>query len=324
MIQNKAELISKYTDILYAPETELNLSHLWKYIPCDRCKTSVDTAHNIHIKTAPNAKILIVAHLDRILKNVPRLFEYADQPNCVYGAYGWDDRAGVVASLELLEKWCGTIDLLFTTAEESGCVGAKQVAPDTVSQYDLIFELDRHGNADFINECSHGVLCNTDFADRICKYINGKHHRLKPCRGVYTDVGVLRQKNKTAQIFYMSCGYYNEHTPEEYLNVEDFCDSIHKADLIIDYVQTNPDILKPFAPELPTEHNAPYSAHSTQNTYSKYDWRNGYGYNVDADDTDYADECCYYCESCGETFYESTMLGLKQCPFCGCKKIIME
>lgn len=312
MIKNKIELITKYRNIINAPEIELNLSNLWNFLPHDKCVLFVDNAQNIHIKTGVDSKILIVAHLDRVLHKKPRLFEYADEPNVLYGAYGWDDRAGVISALELLHKWCGTVDVLFTTGEESGCIGAKEIQPADVAQYNLIFELDRHGNSDFINECSHGTLCNTDFADRICKYINGKHYPLKPCKGVYTDVGVLRQKNKTAQIFYMSCGYYNEHTENECLRVDEFCNAIRKADLIIEYVQKNPDILHPFEPEVQTI-QTPRTPYKWQGTQSMFD-----------DYTKYNDDVGYYCEECGEGFYESDMLGLNQCPYCGSKKVVIE
>ena len=126
----------------------------------------MDKSYNIFVKNKQKKNnILVVAHMDRVLDKKPRLFRYEDSPERLYGAYGWDDRAGIIAALELFKN--NDIDLLFTTGEESGCIGAKAIKQEDISQYNVIFELDRHGSHDFVNDCSLGLLCNDRFTKEI-------------------------------------------------------------------------------------------------------------------------------------------------------------
>lgn len=295
-----------YSDIINCPLQELTLSQLYKHIKRDGYDVALDHEYNIFVKNnVKKNNILIVAHLDRVLGKEPRLFRYEDEPSHIYGAYGWDDRAGVIAALELYSN--NDVDLLFTTGEESGCVGAKQVNPNKISQYNLIFELDRHGSHDFINDCSMGLLCNDDFTNDICYHVGSKGYNLKPATGVFTDIGALRDKNKTAQMFYMSCGYYHEHSTEEYLIMEEFISSIEKAQIIIDYVNENPDVIKPFVEPVKL-------TPATKNTRSTYD--------TSYHHTRY-DEDWYYCPFCDGTWLDSELI-YQKCPNCGHDVEVLE
>jgi len=284
----KTNLLTKYMDIINCPLQELTLSQLYEYIKHNDFDITLDKAENIFVKSKKTKnKILVVAHLDRVLKKQPRLFRYEDCPERIYGAYGWDDRAGIISALELFNT--GLVDLLFTTSEESGCAGAKRITPSKIKQYDLIFELDRHGNKDFINECSMGLLCNDVFTNDICRYIGEKGFVLKPTNGVYTDIGALRVINTKAQMFYMSCGYYHEHTEEEYLIPEELERAIEIATLIIEYASNNE--IPVFVPE----------KKKPKDLYNKeYSRRDGY----------------YYCPSCDDYFLEEELFHCA-CPLCG-------
>lgn len=287
--------LQTYSGILNCPLKELTLSQLYKHIKRDGYEISLDYMDNIFVKNkAKENNILVVAHLDRVLGTEPRLFRYEDEPNHIYGAYGWDDRAGVIAALELFSR--NDIDLLFTTSEESGCIGAKQVNPNKIRQYNLIFELDRHGSHDFVNDCSMGLLCNDDFTNAICCEVGAKGYTLKPTMGVYTDIGALRSINTKAQMFYMSCGYYHEHTKDEYLVMSELVSAIEKAQIIIDYVNENPDIIKPFVEPPKPQKVKPDNRMPSRDRF-------------------YEDEF-YYCPHCDTDFMERELIDFK-CPYCG-------
>lgn len=285
-------LLKNYMDILYCPLKELTLSQLYRHIKRDGYEISIDGSYNIFVqnKTSKN-KILMVAHLDRILSKTPELYRYETSPGRIYGAYGWDDRAGIIAALELFKV--NDIDLLFTTDEEAGCLGARDINPNKIRQYEMIFELDRHGSHDFINECSKGVLCNDEFMNDICYYIGTQGKNLKPTFGVYTDIAELRKKNDKAQMFYMSCGYYHEHTEQEYLVEKEFLSSIEIAQMIIDYA--NAHKIKPF---VPVERPKPEAVKDNNEYY-------------------------YYCPYCDDYFMEKELLYGK-CPSCGRNVEIMD
>ena len=288
--------LQTYDGILNCPLKELTLSQMYKHIKRDNYEISLDYMDNIYVKNkSAKNNILVVAHLDRVLPDVPRLFRYEDEPNHIYGAYGWDDRAGIIAALELFAN--NDIDLLFTTGEESGCLGAKQVNPNKIRQYSLIFELDRHGSHDFINDCSLGVLCNDDFTNAICYHVGSKGFNLKPTMGVYTDIGALRSINTTAQMFYMSCGYYHEHTKDEYLIMSELVSAIEKAQIIIDYVNEHPEVVTPFVepPPKPKPEKVSTVLPSRQR---------------------FSDDDLYYCPHCDTDYYDRELINLK-CPYCG-------
>lgn len=291
---NSENYLTTYSNIINCPLQELTLSQLFKHIKRDNYDITLDAAYNIFVKNKTKENnILVVAHLDRVLTKEPRIFTYNDEPNRLYGAYGWDDRAGVIAALELFSN--NDIDLLFTTGEEDGCVGAKQVNPNKIRQYNLIFELDRHGSHDFINDCAMGLLCNDDFTKEITYHVGTKGYVLKSTKGVYTDIGALREKNKTAQMFYMSCGYYHEHSTDEYLVMKELESNIEKAQIIIDYVNENPDIIKPFVePVETTPANEKIATKAIKRFEDEY----------------------YYCPHCDCDFVERELIDGK-CPYCG-------
>ena len=161
----------------------------------------------------------------------------------------------------------------------------------------MIFELDRHGAIDFINECSTGQLCNDEFAKAITYYIGTKGMVLKQETGVYTDVGALRSINTTAQMFYMSCGYYNEHSENEYLIPGELQSAITKAHWIIYYVNEHPEILTPFVPDEKPERD------------------NGY---INFQDKD-PDNACY-CYDCDAYLLRDELIN-GRCPYCGGRNI---
>lgn len=297
---NSENYLQTYAGILECPLKELTLSQLYNHIKRDGYDISLDHMDNIFVKNKNQEnKILVVAHLDRVLTLEPRLFRYEDEPNHIYGAYGWDDRAGIIAALELFSN--NDIDLLFTTGEESGCVGAKQINPNKIRQYNLVFELDRHGSHDFINECASGVLCNDDFTKAITYHVGTKGYNLKPTEGVYTDIAILREKNETAQMFYMSCGYYHEHSKDEYLVMSELVSAIEKAQIIIDYVNENPDVIKPFVKPVEPEPIKPSGFM-------------GGGYLPSA--SRFSGQEWYYCPKCDTDYCEHELLNGK-CPYCG-------
>ena len=150
-----------------------------------------------------------------------------------------------------------------------------------------------------------GLLCNDDFTNAICYYLGTLGYVAKPTLGVYTDIGALRSINKTAQMFYMSCGYYNEHSEGEYLIPSEFNYSIDKAKKIIEYVNEHPEVIKPFVPE------AEKPIEKIQTTHSRF---------PDYMDDDYEE---YYCPKCDEYLTERDLFHDK-CPICGNDVMILD
>lgn len=162
---------------------------------------------------------LIVCHLDTCnhsyqLQAHDIIF---DEINLIYSlakgskatCLGGDDRVGVFLALKLLSR--GVIaDFLFTCDEEIGGIGAKEFALDYYT-YDLshscFIEIDRRG----INHIATYGYDN----DELEKLID-----LPIEQGSYTDICDICSATGIAG-YNIGCGYYNQHTIKEYININD-------------------------------------------------------------------------------------------------------
>lgn len=74
------------------------------------------------------------------------------------GILGADDRAGIAAILELLERlprtnFSGSIKVAFTVEEETGLCGARGIDQEFIRDVDAAIVLDRRGTRDIVTGC---------------------------------------------------------------------------------------------------------------------------------------------------------------------------
>lgn len=158
--------------------------------------------------------ILLVAHLDTVLSEAPRILSSKD--NKIWmgkNGLGADDRAGIFAILKLIKKNSKNPSILFTTGEEVGGIGAMSFTkqfPEPPVPTKYIIEIDRRGRGQSVYyNCG-----NTEFE----KYINS--FGFKTNRGIFSDISFICPNWNVAGVN-LSAGYYNEHTEFESLKLDD-------------------------------------------------------------------------------------------------------
>jgi hypothetical protein len=159
----------------------------------------------IHIDRGAN--ILGVAHLDTVLEP-ETIWEYQTKTSnnrAVFGC-GMDDRFGVYTLLHHLEKMGLKYDILLTTEEESMGSTAEHFTTD--KQYNWIFQFDRTG--------TDVVMYDYETSE-----LREMLEDLNITVGIGTYTCISEMEHLKAKGFNFGCGYYNNHSYHEYLDVVD-------------------------------------------------------------------------------------------------------
>jgi len=147
---------------------------------------------------------------------------------------GGDDKCGVYACLELLKE-LPNLKAAFFVSEETGCHGSKKASPDFFMNVGYGIQFDAPGNVMVSEFCMGTQLFDRDGEFfKICDValnegFQGRHdYQSHP----YTDVYALKN------IFDFSCinfaiGYYDYHTKNEYVVVEDVYSGIETGKKMI-------------------------------------------------------------------------------------------
>ena len=167
--------------------------------------------------------ILLVAHLDTVHKTKPKNIYYDEQQGVMWSpeGIGGDDRCGVYIITKLIEEFKPYV--LFTEDEEIGCVGAKKTI-DTIIDPNVkfIIEIDRRGS----NDCVFYDCGNKEFKEYIESF------GFKTALGSYSDICTLSEEWEVASVN-LSSGYYNEHTLQETINVNDMTKTYERVKKIL-------------------------------------------------------------------------------------------
>lgn len=189
-----------------------------------------------YIYAKGNIPVMLCAHMDTVHdKSVSTI--WMSDTGCVWSpqGIGGDDRCGIYAILmNITEKYKPYI--LFTENEEIGCIGAEQFADDVKGgkidensiEINCIIELDRKGSDD-------SVFYNCDNPE-FEKYINS--FGFKTSHGSCSDISYIAPALGIAAVN-LSCGYYNQHTLNETINLDELYTTIDRVGKIIDDTAVN-------------------------------------------------------------------------------------
>ena len=224
---------------------------------------------------------ILVAHMDNVLKGEREAVLSLDG-RFISGrkvGIGFDDKAGIIANIELFNRMKGKIRLIFTTDEEIGGVSAGKLDPSRYADARFMIELDRRGGNDLIQTSGSTRLCSDKFALMIEGY------GFKRATGTFTDVNKFKAKCPEVEMCNLSIGYYCPHTDNEYLDTVEFNDIVDKVERILNeckdkYVDTQED-KKP------------------ANITPRYDWERNIYKSDDEWDDYFDDKGEQYCENCG-------------------------
>jgi tripeptide aminopeptidase len=157
---------------------------------------------------------------------------------------GGDDKVGVFITLQMLRKF-DNIKVVFFRDEETGCEGSYDPYTDFFKDCSYILQCDRRGNRDFITSASGVQLSSKQFQKVVGSILNRFGYRFE--HGMMTDVMALKQSGILCSMANISCGYYNPHTEQEFVNIRDVEKCMQLVDAIITEVSG----------KFPCQYNAP-------------------------------------------------------------------
>lgn len=189
------------------------------YFPCVISHT--DTVHNID---TINVKEEQLPNAQREIKLSLRAYNDLGNPTGI----GGDDKAGVFACLTLLKE-LPYLKAAFFVSEETGCHGSKAADSEFFENVGYGIQFDAPENWMITEECFGQKLFDreTEFFNKIDKVLTEGmvNEDMKYMIHPYTDVYALRGKFDFSCINF-SIGYYNYHTKNEYVVIEDVFNGI--------------------------------------------------------------------------------------------------
>jgi hypothetical protein len=185
----------------------------------------------------PVHKTLFVAHLDTVHRKdgVNRYRVEAGKLLAKGAPLGADDGAGIAILMALLHAKVPAY-YVFTQGEEVGGVGAKYLRrhyPALLAQFDRAVAFDRRSTISVISHQGMGRCCSDVFATALSDGLNGLGMMMQPDdSGIYTDTA--EWTDVIAECTNVSCGYFNEHSADEWLDLNHFNDLV-KAVVQLDW-----------------------------------------------------------------------------------------
>jgi len=187
--------------------------------------------NNIYVtKNTKKVKDLIypcmVAHTDtvheiiesyHILRYDNIFFAWDGKNNKQWGT-GGDDKCGIFVTLELL-RIIPNMKACFFYSEEIGCIGSGKADLDFFKDCGFILQVDRKGNEDFCTSYSGDKMVSKEYSDTVANTI--KKYGYSESWGGSTDVFKLKNRGLELCVSNMSSGYYDPHSNNETINIED-------------------------------------------------------------------------------------------------------
>lgn len=212
----KENSISHYVDKhgnVYASKTSGEI-HEDFYFPCVVAHT--DTVHNID---TINVKEEYLPNAQGLSKLALKAYNDNDNPTGI----GGDDKAGVFACLTLLKE-LPFLKAAFFVSEETGCHGSLNADPKFFQNVGYVIQFDAPENWMITEKCFGQMLFdrNSEFFESCDQVLTESMDKEKMEYMVhpYTDVWALRSQFDFSCINF-SIGYYDYHSKEEYVVVED-------------------------------------------------------------------------------------------------------
>lgn len=150
-------------------------------------------------------------HLDTVHEDAPEPELLGNDVLTSFNGHGvgGDDKCGIVACIELLEKV--PCKCIFFRDEETGCRGAKEYDAKSLANELFCIEIDRRNGSDLITSAYGTKMCSDEFIARIKESLP----HCKEAVGAYTDISKLGDAN--LNMLNISAGYYNPHSSNEYV-----------------------------------------------------------------------------------------------------------
>ena len=232
LTENNIEFFVDEFKNVYATKQESFLIPPDFYFPCVISHT--DTVHNIDT----------INIAEEYLPNAQGEIKLSYKAYNNFGkatGIGGDDKCGVFACLTLLKE-LPYLKAAFFVSEETGCHGSKKAKEEFFTNVGYAIQFDAPENWMITEKCFGQVLFDreSDFFTKVNSVLveGMDNDRMQYMVHPYTDVYALRGK------FDFSCnnfsiGYYDYHTANEYVVVEDVFNGINMGKKMIDLLGYN-------------------------------------------------------------------------------------
>ncbi len=205
---------------------------------------SIDSYANIFIKkntTNPDYYACVVAHLDCVRAHANKAVKIKNGKifgkNPITGkqiGLGMDDANGICCALQLLRE-VPNIKVCFTTEEEIGFIGAETAADniDFFCDVSYFIQADRHGSSDLITYTNCLYVTSEEWLQEVTPI--AVKYKYSEEIGIGTDIGVLAEKLQLSAVN-ISCGYYKEHSDQEYTVISELQNCLDFMEEIINTI----------------------------------------------------------------------------------------
>ena len=217
-------------DVLRIQSYSGDFKHMSKFI-CKKIEKlgltyTKDKMGNIYVtKGEGDVYPTMVCHIDTVhlfspfyqVHQAGRNIFAVNKINCDKMGVGGDDKVGVFMTLKMLEDR-EVFKAAFFVDEEIGCVGSRACNFEFFNDSAFVLECDRKGSDDFVNSISGTKLYSREFSEALSPILHT--YGRKEVTGGMTDVLEIAYKTKIC-VANMSCGYYNPHSDDEFVNIDD-------------------------------------------------------------------------------------------------------
>ena len=187
---------------------------------------TVDRYRNVYVTKGSAAYLpCVAAHIDTvqpqrqvdIVADGTRLIGFSGGEQVGIGA---DDKAGIFVCLNLLKRF-DNMRVIFFATEEVGCQGAKRADARFFADLAYLIEYDCPSR-NMLSYTSSGVrlFANRGAFIQTALPVLQKHGTTLWQHHPYTDVMAVRRRFPVSCLN-LSCGYYNWHEPDEFVNLPD-------------------------------------------------------------------------------------------------------
>jgi tripeptide aminopeptidase len=279
---------------------------------------------NVYItKGSANSYPCVVAHMDTVHSIVEDLSLLTINENITgfnnvtmtQTGVGGDDKVGIFIALQCLNHF-DNIKLVFFRDEEVGCQGSYLAEIDFFNNVNFVLQCDRRGNSDFIVNAGSVELSSKDFQNDIITVI--KKYGYSFNNGMMTDVMALKEIGLPVSAANISCGYYNPHMENEYVNIPDVMNCL---DMVINIIASfgHKSYYHVYNTVVSKNKDKNYNYNFLKTNYDIleddyiFDTTDSYTFNK-SEEMDYKKEY-YYCKNCLTYEYKSSLQN-DLCDFC--------
>lgn len=222
--------IEKFKELLAVQSVSYNQKQMTKYLKSEFRKIDGVTFHekdeNIFVTKGKGLMPCVVSHIDTVHAITSDLYPLQigdnitgfNRKTLTQSGIGGDDKVGIWVCLEVLRNF-DNVKVAFFSNEEVGCKGSYDTDLKFFEDCTFVLQCDRQGNKDFVNNACGVELSSKGFQDAIQETLKDFGYSFTD--GGMTDVMALKENGLEISCANMSCGYYNPHRPNEYINIID-------------------------------------------------------------------------------------------------------